>query len=352
MESKITDFHLDNSYKISKTIIYSFLGLFVFLYVLFYYQDLLFLKPNIMRKKNAIEYPFVNRKIKRDNIDDSQSIYKYHYFCAFNSCNMSNGLASVERLRQMIGFGFRFMDMELEFFNNQVVITNQRSNETFYDVVKTITNYAFSNRFCSNYKMPLFINLRINLAKIKILGIPKENIGNALSTNQLFLLKLIEILKTIPNQYLIGNEYNYLPQSTNNIMQAPLSSLLGKIVIICDLKPTEINEFFATQLNEYINIQSTILTPTCPDSECIVFQENNIYECVQDKYSNVFRMIYPRYNKNVIINPTSIYKPYYNISSIDFSKIQLFDHYKTTNDDSLIMYLDDINMLGAIYLEK
>ena len=44
-----------------------------------------------------------------------------------------------------------------------------------------------------------------------------------------------------------------------------------------------------------------ILTNTCLPSDCIVFQENNIYECVHEKYTNVFRMIYPRFYKNTII---------------------------------------------------
>jgi hypothetical protein len=331
--------HTDISYQISKTIIFSFLGLFVFLYFVLYYKELLFLKPNMIRKIKAIEYPFVNRKIKSENIDTSQSIYKYNYYCAFNSCKMSNGLSSVERLKQIIGFGFRFIDMELEFFNNEVVITNQTSDETFYDVIKTITNFAFSNRYCSNYKMPLFCNLRIHLAKSS-------------TSNQLFLLKLIKILKTIDDRYIVGSEYNYLFDNKNKIMNASLSSLFGKIVFICDLSNKEITDLFAMELNEYINIKSNVLTNTCLPSDCIVFQENTIYECVHEKYTNVFRMIYPQFNGNIIINPSSIYQPYYNITSIDFSKMSSFENYQTNNDDNLIMYLDDMNMLGAIHLPK
>ena len=105
----------------------------------------------------------------------------------------------------------------------------------FSDVMSTIQNYAYSNSTCPNPTDPIILHFRIK------------------STNQTMYSAMATTLKTY-DQYLLGPQYSF-ENSGTNLGNAPLLSLLGKIIIIVE-KDDNTSYMENVDFYEYVNMTS------------------------------------------------------------------------------------------------
>lgn len=300
---------------------------------------------------------FVNRRVVFPK-NYSIAMKDLRFKCAYNCCNNGrNKPSSIHSLKKIIGYGIRFLDFAIERFENNVIVIDQRSDESFYDVLKTIQSRAFSNHYCQTYNLPIFINLRIHYS------------SNPLS-NQLLLERLAEIFRSVNNEsdfnFLPGAQYHHLNKPNNQaILSASLSDLKRKIVVFCNYDEQKIKDDSSSSSSsspfmEYLHLITVHYNDLNANHSItnslyglVMFDESFFSNTVSSvksndlnhNYSNM-KMICP---SATLSNPTSIYRALYNIRAIDVSSVSSFDNYRNDQDIQVVHFLDDVNTDGVIY---
>ena len=211
-----------------------------------------------MRKLEASEcsymdslYSKVNSNIRSINSSDKQFGYTlkdYYIKTAYNSCSggsYKNDFVDICNLKNLIKQGVRGLDFEIYSVEDQPVVATSTEDSYFiketYNSVKfsevmyIIQNYAFSNSTCPNPQDPILIHLRIK------------------SANQKMYNNFANILKSY-NSILLGKNYSYENHKTN-LGDAPILSLLGKIIVVVDRSNNAFMESVSFQ--EYVNMTSS-----------------------------------------------------------------------------------------------
>jgi hypothetical protein len=331
----------------------TFLILFAMLWIVFKYRPSFTIDLN-NDQNHSIPKEYVNRKVVMRKSDNDRPIHQLRFKCVYNCCNTGhNKPSSAHQLRKVIGFGFRFLDFEIERYENNAIVVDQRSDETFYDVLKTIQSCAFSNHYCATFEWPIFINLRIKYSRHML-------------SNQLLLERLAEIFRAVYStdyySSLLGSQYS-MNATNNTLMQSSLSSLKQKVIILCNYDEQRVKDdtspSYVSPFLEYINLKTVLyndLHPSHPINksmfDAVLFDESLFTNTVASKKKRdmnsftQFRMICPT---KTLSNPTSIYRSLYNIRAIDLSSVSSFEEYRSNRDIQVVHFLDDVNIDGVIY---
>lgn len=195
-------------------------------------------------------YPSIDGNLKSISEADPKcnyNLYNYYIKTAYNACSggsYKNDYIDICNLNAVIKQGVRCLDFEIYSIDNVPVVATSTIDDyhfketfnsvKFSDVMSTINNNAFANGTCPNPKDPLIIHLRIK------------------SNNQQMYTKMSEIFKSYSNK-MLGNEYSY-ENSGKNIAANPLTSFMGKIIVVVDKS----NNAFMENKNflEYVNLTS------------------------------------------------------------------------------------------------
>jgi hypothetical protein len=197
-------------------------------------------------------YPSINGKIKPINpkvSDCSGNLYDYYIKTAYNACSggsYHNDYVDTCVLKSILKEGVRCLDFEIYNVNNIPVVSSSSSNtnnyyvkETFNsvkfsEVMKIISNYAFSSGTVPNPTDPLIIHLRIK------------------SNEQQVYNNLANIFKSYDN-LMLGKHHSY-ENYGKNIGAKPLTSFMNKIILIVDKSNNSYLE--NKEFMEYVNMTS------------------------------------------------------------------------------------------------
>ena len=225
------------------TLMIILMGLFTWL---FYYAPL---ASNECKKMTSI-YGTLNGKIT--SIDKTQdqfthSLKDYYIKTAYNCCsggNYSNDYVETCVVKNLLKQGIRCLDFEIYSINDKPVVATSLSDNyhikqtfnsiPFADIMNILSNYAFSGATTPCPLDPIFIHLRIK------------------STNKAMYDNFAKIFES-NNTLFLGKEYSY-ENHGKNLGDVPLTTLMGKIVVIVDKSnPSfmESNDFY-----EYVNMTS------------------------------------------------------------------------------------------------
>ena len=187
------------------------------------------------------------RPINANDPDCSLNLYAYEIKTAFHACSggsLKNDYVNICNLKAVINQGVRCLDFQIFNINDEPVVATSTSDSyyvretfnyvNFSDVMKTISDYAFSNGTAPNYTDPLLIHLRI------------------MSTEQKLYTNLANIFKKYDN-LMLGNEYSY-ENNGLNIGAVPLLTFQNQVIVIVD----KINSAYLenTAFLEYVNLTS------------------------------------------------------------------------------------------------
>lgn len=179
--------------------------------------------------------------------DCSANLFDYYIKTAYNCCSggsYRNDFVNICNLKNVLKQGVRCLDFEIFSINNQPVVSTSTSNDVyiketfnyvnFSDVMKTISNNAFSSGTCPNYNDPLILHLRFQ------------------SNNQTMYSNLANLFQEY-DSIMIGNQYSY-ENNNLNLGNVPLVEFMGKVIVIVDRSNTSFIE--NQNLLEYINLTS------------------------------------------------------------------------------------------------
>ena len=175
----------------------------------------------------------------------------YYVKSAYNCCsggNYKNDYVSMCTLKDLLKQGIRGLDFEIYSIDDQPVVATSTADNycvketfnyiNFSDIMKVVSDNAFSTSGAPNPTDPIIFHLRIK------------------SENQ----KMYENFANIFEQYsdlLMGKQYSYETNKNNAITNygaTPLKELMGKISIIVDKSNTAFME--SARFYEYVNMTS------------------------------------------------------------------------------------------------
>ena len=202
-------------------------------------------------------YSKVNGKLRSIDASDPNCNYRlfdYYIFSAYNACsggNYKNGVVNICNLKSVIKQGVRGLDFEIYSVNDKPVIATSTQDDyyiketfnyvPFEDVIKTISNYAFSNGTCPNPEDPIILHLRIK------------------SENQKIYTSMANTLQSY-SDLLLGNEYSF-EGNGENMGKMKLLDLKSKIFIIVD--KSNLTFLDNTLFLEYVNLTSNSVFARC-----------------------------------------------------------------------------------------
>ena len=333
------DFTKDIMYSPIRILFLGFICVFFILWFFFNYKTTFFTNTNLSSNIHQ-DYPFVNRTTQVQEKVMTSKLGELKFNGCFNCCNMNNKSASVEQLKKVIAYGFRFLDFELEYLDRTVKVVAQKNQETFLDVLSAIKNYAFSSRTTNTFNYPLILNLRIKYSPI-------------FSHNRLLFEKLTEMFYSIQFNNLLDSEYNMVnrPIHPKNILNESCQKFEKKIIVLCnyDISKTTNDMAFYNPLNEFIN------RITKYDNNVNNEEVDDIMFTTIQQDANLsdfgFKIICPIYvDEYQVINPASIYfVNQFNVRCMDISKVKSFDTFKEINDSEIVNFLEDVSIIGSIY---
>ena len=182
---------------------------------------------------------------------NQHSFRDYYVKSAYNCCsggNYKNDYVSMCTLKDLLKQGVRGLDFEIYSIDDQPVVATSTTDNycvketfnyiNFSDIMKTVSDNAFSTSGAPNPTDPIIFHLRIK------------------SENQ----KMYENFAKIFEQYsdlLMGKQYSYENIKNNavtNYGATPLQELMGKISIIVDKSNTAFME--CAEFYEYVNMTS------------------------------------------------------------------------------------------------
>jgi hypothetical protein len=195
-------------------------------------------------------YGTLNNKLTSINPSDpdcSGNLYDYYIKTAYNCCSggsYRNDFVNICNLKNVLKQGARCLDFQLFSIDDQPVVSTSTTKDfyvketfnsvKFADVMKTVTDYAFSSSTAPNYSDPLILHLRFQ------------------SNNQRMYSKLAALFKKYES-LMLGKEYSY-ENNNLNLGKIPLTKFMGKIILIVDRSNTSFME--NQQLLEFVNLTS------------------------------------------------------------------------------------------------
>ena len=190
------------------------------------------------------------KSISTSNPDYSHNLQDYYIKTAYNCCNggsYKNDYVNLCNLKAIIKQGVRGLDFEIFSVNGEPVIsssttepTNYYTKETlnsipFTDVIKTISQYAFSSSTSPNPNDPIIIHLRIK------------------SQNQEIYTKMANIFEPYSSTIMLDKKYSF-ENYGHNLSSQPLIKFMNRIIIIVDKTNPSFLENKA--FLEYVNMTS------------------------------------------------------------------------------------------------
>lgn len=175
----------------------------------------------------------------------SHNLRDYYIKTAYNACcagDFKNDYVNICALKNCIKQGARCLDFEIYSIDNKPVVaassvTNFTIKETynsvpFTEVIRVISDYAFSGATSPCFNDPLLLHFRIMSNNVKMHD------------------EMAEILNKQLERRLLGPIYS-VENNIKNIVSEPLGNFKGKVIIMIDKS----NPFFEnTKLKEYVNI--------------------------------------------------------------------------------------------------
>ena len=179
-----------------------------------------------------------------------EKLRDYYIKSSYNSCStgqFQNDWVNLCALENVIKQGCRCLDFEVYEVDGKAVVATSNSTKftekgtynslSIDSVIKTISEkavtYSMSSEYCPNPFDPLFLHFRIKTNKIEVY----DDIADS-------LVKYLD-------SKLLSNEHSY-ENKGKNLGSEPLSSLLGKVIIMVD--KIESNHIRATKMEELVNI--------------------------------------------------------------------------------------------------
>jgi hypothetical protein len=179
-----------------------------------------------------------------------EKLRDYYIKSSYNSCStgqFQNDWVNLCALENVIKQGCRCLDFEVYEVDGKAVVATSNSTKftekgtynslSIDSVIKTISEkavtYSMSSEYCPNPFDPLFLHFRIKTNKIEVY----DDIADA-------LVKYLD-------SKLLSNEHSY-ENKGKNLGSEPLSSLLGKVIIMVD--KIESNHIRATKMEELVNM--------------------------------------------------------------------------------------------------
>lgn len=357
---------------ITLKIIFKFvLVIFILLVVLFYFKiDLLnfkIFKDNTLKQSKDFKPHETNRNLFNANTKDSYSSKKLNNFyikSAYDCSKSDDQFSSIERLKTIISQGFRCLDFNLIYKDNNIFIKNQIKGESFLNALQVVDKHAFSNNYCSNHSDPIILNLRLDVD------------DNDIDHLQIVYNKLRDIFDYNDSKYILSNnnslKHKFDDESRgdknyyNSVLNVPISSLQKKIVI-CFNYDYRTAHTFDHNLLQYIHINTLFINEnnisdfsTIDDAS---FFENHyilspgasdslLTELI-DVNKTKLNMIIPKiYMDYMIINPTNIHDALgFSMRLMNFSSVTKFDE-KYIQDDDLLLYLQNFDTNGYAFIVK
>lgn len=347
-----------------------FIVLFLILFVIFYFKidifNIRFFKSNDHKDKKYIYKDFnVNRKLINafdKEINKDKTLSDFFIKSAFNCCLMKNGISDVVRLKTIISQGFRCLDFKLIYKNNTLHIENQSKNQTFYNALEIIDSHCFSNSYCNNSNDPVIINIRLHDQDI-----------NSLQLSKSVYNKLREMFRALNSNKILDTKYSLLekiknPSEYNNILNATLSDLRGKIIVMCnyDYNTIEANNLNANHdVMQYIHFNTYIpkinnnyieLVQNLPNEKTMNnliisqrihdnFDDNEIEKLITNNMTYP-SMIIPSDN----IPVASLFDEFgYTFRALNFANI---DDFNNIIDPETKIYNDEFNIVSSAFILK
>jgi hypothetical protein len=215
----------------------------------FYYSGTIFSVGLRTKECNNMEilYGSLNGKIRSIDNKFEYTLKDYYIKSAYNACsggNYKNDYVDICILKNLLKQGVRGLDFEIfSIDDNPVVATSTSDNyyikETFNvvsfsNIMKVISNYAFSGSTSPNPFDPIIIHLRFKTANPKMY----KNMAKTLENY---------------NSILLDKKYSYEYQG-KNLGNVKLTDLMGKVVIIVDKTNNSFLE--SPEFYEYVNMTS------------------------------------------------------------------------------------------------
>lgn len=208
-----------------------------------------------------------------------KQLRNYYIKSSYNSCALgefANDWVHVAALKNAIKHGCRLLDFEIYDIGGEPAVAVSHSvkftTKSCYnsiplsEVFKKVRDEAYT---CSNGRDPLFLNLRVK------------------SDNEELFPQIGSLLKNYFEDRLLGPAFSY-EFGGRNLAIVPLSSLIGKVVIIGDLSNAKMK---GSSLMEFINLGGNsafnrVLQYTevaySPPSDLPEFAQKNLTMCVPD----------------------------------------------------------------------
>ena len=241
-------------YNMNEDFVSYFILALILIIVITYVSYMIYLSSLEAKECNYVNmlYPSINGNIKplsKNHSDCSGNLYDYYIKTAFNACSggsYQNDYVDVCVLKSILKQGVRCLDFEIYNVNNQPVVSSSSSKNTNYyvketfnsvefsEVMKIISNYAFSGGTAPNPTDPLIIHLRIK------------------SNEQAMYNNLAKIFKSY-DSIMLGKNYSY-ENHGKNIGAQPLISFMNKIILIVDKSNNSYLE--NKEFMEYVNMTS------------------------------------------------------------------------------------------------
>jgi len=245
---------VNSIYNMNEDFVSYFILALILIIVITYVSYMIYLTSLESKECNYLNmlYPSINGNIKpisKVQSDCSGNLYDYYIKTAFNACSggsYQNDYVDVCILKSILKQGVRCLDFEIYNVNNNPVVSSSSSNSknyyvketfnsvNFSEVMKTISNYAFSGGTVPNPTDPLIIHLRIK------------------SNEPSMYNNLAKIFKSY-DSIMLGKNYSYENQGKNTAAQ-PLTSFMNKIILIVDKSNNAYLE--NKEFMEYVNMTS------------------------------------------------------------------------------------------------
>lgn len=258
----------------------------------------------------------------------------YYIMSSYNSCcngSFSNSFVDYEPLKQVILKGARFLDFEIYSVDGETVVAASPT-ENFYHkgtynslpfskVMTLILNYAFNASTSPNFNDPLFLHFRIKSKEPAVYETMTKTLQNT------FRQRLLDT-----KEY--GNEYN-----GENLGSLPLTSFLGKVIIVCDRSSNAM--FEKTPLFSLVNMSSG----------SVFLQSRRNYDIV---YAPNFQELINSNKKNMCVSYPDLSETNDNLSSALHMKygIQCICMNFQNLDENLIYYLEQFNRERSGFILK
>lgn len=275
--------------------------------------------------------------ISKTNETYQQNLHDYYIKSSYNSCstgNFQNGWVNLCALENVIKQGCRVLDFEIYQVDGTTVVATSNSTKftekgTFNtlsidSVMKLISEKAVSNSMatehCPNPFDPLFLHFRIKTNK--------ADVYNQLSD---------AIVKYLDSK-LLSSEHSYENQG-KNLGEEPLTSLLGKVIIMVD--KIDSNHLRSTKMEELVNIMgNTLFLHSLPYNDIVHTPDMDDMIEHNKKYMTIGYPNLSSSSKN------------YNSSIVMQFGVQMPCMCFQTNDTFLKVYNDLFERAGCAFIQK